>query len=307
MSELILRVSKLSSSNFGQSIFLFNGSEHLRSQSKQWHVYELIRNDGKIVARISFHFEKEKALSPFRAPFGGVEIFEKIRLKELTEFLEAVEKDLRIKKISSIEIKCFPENYLKSSMLIEKAFDVLHWKKKIETTSLIEVSRLHFESKIKISERQKLRKAKEVFQFCLWRLDQLKEVYSFIKSCRDEKQQVLSLNYSQLKRIVDLFPHNFFLSVVKNERELAAAAITIKVSDRILYTFYYSHQQKFNKISPVVMLLDGIYSFARKNKIKMIDLGTSMLDGKINRSLLHFKKSVGGKTTRKLIFEKELQ
>jgi hypothetical protein len=56
----------------------------------------------------------------------------------------------------------------------------------------------------------------------------------------------------------------------------------------------------------VVLLIDGIYELAQSQGVKMIDLGTSMLEGKVNRSLLHFKKSIGGQSNRKLIFEKTL-
>ena len=57
---------------------------------------------------------------------------------------------------------------------------------------------------------------------------------------------------------------------------------------------------------PVVLLISGIYELARQQGIELIDLGTSMLNGKINRSLLHFKRSIGGQSNRKLIFEKTL-
>ena len=93
---------------------------------------------------------------------------------------------------------------------------------------------------------------------------------------------------------------------VADESHLAAAAIVIKVSDKILYTFYYAHDKKFNKISPVVQLISGIYEYAQARNFTLIDLGTSMVDGKINRSLIQFKKSIGGKPSDKYIFEKTL-
>jgi CelD/BcsL family acetyltransferase involved in cellulose biosynthesis len=102
------------------------------------------------------------------------------------------------------------------------------------------------------------------------------------------------------------FPKKFFLYRVHDANSTVAAAIVIKVNNKILYTFYYAHARKFDKVSPVVLLIAGIYEVANEEGFEMIDLGTSMLDGKVNRSLLHFKKSIGGQSNHKHIFEKDL-
>jgi len=53
--------------------------------------------------------------------------------------------------------------------------------------------------------------------------------------------------------------------------------------------------------------MSGIYQFAQQEKVKMIDLGTSMAGRKINKSLLHFKKSIGGRSNNKATFRKLLE
>ena len=114
------------------------------------------------------------------------------------------------------------------------------------------------------------------------------------------------MSLPQLRKTAKTFPNDFlFFEVTEGERRVAAA-IVVKVCKTILYTFYYAHDRTYDKFSPVVFLLGGIYSFAKDSKIEWIDLGTSMNGGKVNVPLLHFKASVGGKLSPKFIFEKIL-
>jgi len=288
--------------------FLFNSAKHLRLQAgNNWKVYEILRGESRAVkARIIFHINKAIASSPLHAPFGFIEIFRKVSADELNEFFFLIEKDLKNHGVNQIHLKSYPEPYDKNFVTVEGVLKKLHYMVAPEVTSIIPVDGSHFDKKIKISERQKLRKAQQLFSFERLKIAHLKEVYSFIADCREERNQRLSMSFSELKKTVAAFPENFFLYHVHNESGTSAAAIVIKINKEILYTFYYAHARKFDKVSPVVLLIAGIYEKAQSLDVKMIDLGTSMLHGKINRPLLHFKQSIGGLSNRKLNFEKTL-
>jgi hypothetical protein len=189
---------------------------------------------------------------------------------------------------------------------VEGALEKLRYSSRHEVSSIIPVDGNSFEKRIKVSELQKLRKAAQLFSFEIVSSDRAKEIYSFIQKCRREKDQKLSMIFSDLKNVIAEFPENFFFYRVYDDSGTAAAAIVIKTSREILYTFYYAHARRFDKVSPVVFLISKLYEGAQEEGIEMIDLGTSMVNGKINRSLLHFKTSIGAQTNRKLIFEKEL-
>lgn len=292
--------------SFNDGLFLFNTALHLHSQARSnWRVYELLHEQTQqVTARISFFHQEDKALSPFRAPFGGLEVFDKCTLQELIDFIRLVETDLKSHGIKSVIIRMYPELYSKSVTLIANAFKDLHYRSSKESTSIIQVDSKSFERKIKISERQKLRKAKELFQFEQVRLKDLKEIYSFIATCRKERDQSLSMTFAELSKTCELFPDRFLLFKVSNKEGIAVACISIKVSDQVLYTFYYGHLRKYDKISPVVWMMSGIYDFAKSAGFKLIDLGSSSVNGRLSRSLLHFKKSIGGVNSDKHIFEK---
>ena len=297
-----------SESSFTRTKFLFNSPKHLWLQSgKNWRIYEALEEGTNTVkVRIAFQINEGEALSPVRAPFGFLEIYRKISANELTSFFLLIEAELKNRGIRKIHIKSYPEGYVRNFELVEEILRTLQFSITQEISSIIPVDRKVFEKRIKISERQKLKKAEKLFSFEKVKRTYLKEIYTFIEDCRKERNQSLSMNFTEFKKTVLAFPKDFSFYRVYDSSGTAAAAIVISVNKKILYTFYYAHAKRFNKVSPVVFLISGIYKVAQNQGIAMIDLGTSMVNGKINRSLLHFKRSIGGQSNRKLIFEKTI-
>jgi hypothetical protein len=114
------------------------------------------------------------------------------------------------------------------------------------------------------------------------------------------------MNYSDMLKFSKGLPQNLLLYSVSHQDEMVAAAIVIKVNNSVLYTFYYGHLRKFDKLRPIPILLDQLYGVAKKEGYQWVDLGTSMLNNSINRPLLHFKKSIGAITTVKRSYLKVL-
>jgi hypothetical protein len=293
---------------FREVRFLFNSAKNLRLQpSSHWRIYEVqLLPSQKVKARICFSLERRNASSPERAPFGFIEVYEDVLLKELIKFFQFMEADFVKHGIKKVQVKSYPECYDPNFELIETVFKEVGYSVATEITSILPIDEKRFEKKIKISELQKLKKAAKLFSVQKVKISQLDTIYSFIERCRKERNQHLSMRLSDLEKTKNAFPRNILLFRVHNGNTTAAAAIVIKINKEILYTFYYAHAREFDKLSPVVLLISFIYEWAQERGVKQIDLGTSMLDGKVNRSLLHFKKSIGGQSIRKLIFEKNL-
>jgi len=292
-----------------QATYLFNEGDHLSLQSKRgWHIFEYIElNSLQVYARILFHVKDGQASSPFKAPFGSVESFRKLNEVQLTYFLEEVQRQLIILRVKKVTIRNSPDLYdRQTSSLLQSVLKKLGYEDSEEVSSIILIDGKPFERKIKISERQKLKKASGIFEFKHAGRKELSKIYSFIATCRMERSQTLSMSLRDLQKTISFFPDRFFLFTVGTRTDLAAAAIVIQVSRNILYTFYYAHAKKYNRISPVVLLISGIYDFASTKKFRMIDLGTSMIEGHVNRPVLHFKKSIGGVTNKKVTFNKTL-
>ena len=287
--------------------FLFNNPAHLKTQcARDWWRYGL-SSSGKTCIQIYIHVQDEIASSPLRAPFGSVEVFKNISLKEWKNFFIKLTQDLKLKAVEKLHITNFPSQYnLKVSGQLLKVLIDLGFSCQENSSSIIEVNSILLEKKMVPAKRQKLKKCIAQLTFRQESISKLKMIYHFLENCRHEKGQLLSMTLEALQKIVKAFPADYLLFSAYHNKNLAAAAIVIKISKKVVYTFYYGHAKEFNKISPVVFLINGIYRYSVENNFKMIDLGTSMLDKKVNKPLLHFKASIGGQPTSKYDFVRYL-
>ncbi len=272
-----------------------------------WLCY-VAEKDREVFGCINFHLQSGEAASPFRATFGSFELFQNWSEQELDRWITFIESDLQKRGCKSILIKSYPSAYATDTVrLVKKVLTTHRYHISEETSSILFVTNDPFESKLSVSKKQRLKKCITGFSFAHHDLKKLEHVYSFLAEARKAKGYQLSMDWLQMQGTVQALPEHFLLFTVEDNEQPAAAAICIRVSETILYTFYYAHAAHFDKLSPVTMLLHGIYQYATEQGIKMIDLGTSQADGKLNPSLLHFKKSVGGKSIAKFSFSKNLE
>jgi hypothetical protein len=294
--------------------FLFNEERHRHAQSGgdlRWVTFYLLRTEGKkIVAVIHFFVSDGIALSPFKAPFGSVEFSKKIVAKDLFEFLGNVEEALKSKGVDAIRIKNPPASYGQaSSSLLEVLLLNLGYRvDNAEINTAIAVNKTKYDQKVEAWEIRKLRQAEKAkLKFKEVPISLLGEIYEFIHSCRIERNQSLSMILPELMNVANACSGSISLFGVYQQAELAAASISIRVNERILYNFYSAHPRKFDELSPVVILIQGIYGWSQKQDVELIDLGTSALDGLPNFGLLDFKLRLGGQPSTKFCFVKELR
>ncbi len=305
MNNLHFVCEKVTDASPSFGTFLFNQKQHLFLQSKSgWWCYKIKKNLLQ-TGFIYLNINGKKACSPVKAPFGSFDISKDVAGNEFEKWIDFILQDLTEKGVREIAIKHYPSIYQKTQTAqIKKLLAKKEFKRSKEIASVIAVDRSTFESKIVVAKKQKLRKCLERFTFYHNHVSQLKKNYTFIFNTRKEKGFKLSMTYSDLQKTVKQFPGDFLLFAVSDAETVIAASICIKVNQEVLYTFYYAHDSAYNKISPIVMLLNGIYAYAQENKFKKLDLGTSQLGDKINIPLLHFKESVGGKPSAKYTFTK---
>lgn len=292
--------------------FLFNEERHLHSQSVDgWKTFSLIEeNSQSILSQVHFHVVNEVASSPCKAPFGSIEFANALSAETLFNFLNEIEAKLKKKKVKKIIIKDAPQLYRphEAATLTVLLSDLGYRIATNEICSSVIVDESSWESKISKDELYHFKRCqREQLTFGTLEITKLVEVYRFIEGCRNERGVALSLTLDQLVKTVRSCPMDFLLFAVFQDEEMIAAAITIKVNNRILYDFYYGHSKASNHLSPVVFLLDGQYAYGQQNGFQILDLGTSSLNEKTNFSLLNFKTQVGGVPSMKLTFEKELR
>jgi len=288
---------------------LFNDPKHVILQSSEALTYQLLL-DKEPSGTIHFIIEDKVAYSPARSLFGGFALSKKVDQEKLEFFYSEIEVSLKKKGVIKISIISHPNFFRKGRYKLAKfVLENRGFKKAIKYKNHhIEILGKSLQPFIHNMERRKLKKCNKAgMEFYHEPVELLPVIYNFIAVCRKEKSQPLNITMEKLSESFQKFPDNYFIFTVKKSNEIYAATIAVKVNESIFYNFLPASPVKFNAISPTVKLLDGLYTFAKKNGFKFIDLGVSTTsDGKDQSSLIKFKKHMGGKRSTKLRMEKNI-
>lgn len=289
---------------------LFNTQAYRLLQAKDgWREFHFLHPEKKIVlVSVYFHVLDDVARSPLRAPFGGFEYSNTATPAMLFGFIKLTEEAFRKSNVNTIEILCPCELYSNAQSfvtigLLNRGFQNVE----AEPGACILVDEIPLQEKMSKDKRARLRQCvKAGLTFKEINLNKLEEVYRFISTCRMEQGRTLSMTFSELATTVERLPQSFFTVGVFDDKHMIGACICVRVRSNVVYTFYSAHDSQYDAISPRVFLLSNLYDWSLKNKISILDLGTSALDGKPNFPLLDFKMRVGATLTPKYKFRKTL-
>jgi hypothetical protein len=250
------------------------------------------------------------ARSPGQASFGGVQLAPGLPTGAVHLLLDAVEAALRQHQQTQLEICSYASCYdpAGASTLAEALGERGYLVTLSEINYYLDLGR-DYAAHLTYNERHCLSKC----QRAGFVLEQeppylLPLAYDFMAACRRERGQTLSLPLERVQALFKAFPRqHLLLSVREPGGEWAAVLIAIRASSRVFYDFYLASPLHFNKLSPTVQLLGGLHAFAQANEAAIVDLGTSTLpSGEPNKSLLDFKRHLGGIASPRLTWQKKL-
>lgn len=280
---------------------LFNSySFHINNKKEEELFTFFVQKGKKVICKVLLVKANNVLKSTSYSPFSFFEGIEHIDL--LFSFIVNWAKENDVNKIilktppfSYHSTFNFPSFFEKHSLSIVQK----------DVNFFISINQKSFRSKIAPASRNKLNKCiKAGFTFEQSFLIDYEQIFKLIKGCRDDKSYELSMNSEALKRMIELYPKNYFLFVVKNqEGEIIASSVVILVSSKVLYTFYWGDNLAYRSYSPVIFLLQGIYEYCQIHQIELMDLGTSSLNGVINQGSYNFKKNIGGVLDKKVIVQ----
>jgi hypothetical protein len=256
------------------------------------------------------------ASSPGQAPFGAVQLAPGLPLAALHQLLATAETQLRQRGQRQLQLRCYPFCYdpAGAAQLAEALRQRQYSVAQAEENYYLDPAR-DYNAHLHPSERRRLRRC---YQLGLMPEQEppliLPWAYEFIARCRQERGQALSLPLERVQALVRAFPRQHLLfSVRKPGGEWAALTIAIQVSEQVLYNFYPASPLADSHLSPAVMLNESLHTYARASGLAVVDLGTSTLPpgpgqaiGTPNTSLLRFKRHLGGVSSLKLSWQKEL-
>ncbi len=248
--------------------------------------------------------------SPYRGTYGNISLKEDLDLQikyscvnELLIFF----KTTNAKKIEIVS-ESFSHNLHNASSLfniyLSKAFSICN--QEINHTLVVDEKPLI--EKMKRNNKKRLNKCeRENFVFeQITSSSDIEQVYQTIKENREGKGYKVSMTLEQILEMYKVFPENIYFFKASQSGNSAAASVCIKLNINVLYVFYWGDKQGFEQYSPVAYLANGIYNFAQQQQFKLIDAGTSSIQGEPNFGVATFKENLGFTISPKLTFTKEI-
>ncbi len=130
-----------------------------------------------------------------------------------------------------------------------------------------------------------------------------KRAYDVIARNRKAKGYPLRMSWEDVRKTIQLVPHDFFL-VRNNDAEIAAAQI-FHVTEDIAQVIYWGDIPGHAEYKPINYLAYMLIQHYGEKKFRYLDVGPSSERGIPNYGLCDFKNSIGCQLNAKFTFEKK--
>ena len=288
--------------------YLFNSANYLKEYPTDELIRYVLQSKNKSLFSLTGIMRNNELMSVPWATFGGIECYSPFRYSDFDEFIERLIDNSKHNGIEGIKITLPPEVYKDVESLggLLTSAGFVTFERNVNQH--INIVQEPYPTLIAYNERKKLNKSiRQGFKFRKLDRSFLPEAYRLIEDNRVRKGFPVSMTLSALDRMFEKLPDSYHLFGVFDDSKLIAAAVSIRITDSALYNFYHGDAEDYRSFSPVVMLLDGIYSFCQTEKINVLDLGISSVQGELNEGLFRFKKNCGAEQSAKKIYYKALQ
>ena len=266
---------------------------------------------GEVLSTIHF---AEESPGVFRSPrlgtFGSFD-FKELPCLELVElFADETERILRDRGARQITIVSPP--FAHGPELSHLVYLALHNRGYRATphslNQSVRVDDRPFNARVDADGRRRLVRAREsgLEVRKLTSLQELSDAYEVILDNTQRKGYQLSMTWERIREMVEIFGDRIYGFGAFRATQHAAASITIRVSQDVVYVFYWGDAAGFSGVSPIILLADAIYEHARAEGARWMDIGTSTNEGAPNYGLIHFKRNLGCEASLKLAYSKSL-
>lgn len=310
MQNLIVEESY--SLNSAQWYSIFNHPSYFELHQTPSSVYFSLYDElSKTLLAVCHFTEIESGIfkSPSRGTFAGPE-FKEINIEHQIYFIKRIEERLKEKGAKKIILSTAPFQHSPdhSATLFNTLINDGYIVSSHDLNYGVSVDDEEFIDKIKYNNKKRLKKCiRENFKFeiCSDRVS-YEEAYNIISENRQSKGYPVTMTFEQIMKMKEIFPQNVYFFKITTNGKGAAASICIRLSENVLYVFYWGDRPGFEQYSPVVLLANGIYNLAKEIGVKMLDAGTSTLAGQPNMGLVKFKENLGMNASLKLTYSKAL-
>lgn len=242
--------------------------------------------------------------SPFSAPFGGFHYtHEYINYEQIYNFIERL-KTFTAEHYKAVHIVIPPDIYQNNmnakltNALIRAGYkmntpDIHHWADLKEFDN----------NWIKPSVGSRCRRAARnglSFELAQDKASKLSS-YNIVKMNRLMQGRKIHIDFNDLVHVEKLIPIDYF-SIKNKNGEGVAAAIMYRAHDKIVQCVFLGDNLKERKTGATDLLLLNLYMHYKKLNIRIIDFGTSSLNGTPNPGVIRFKEIHNCKTSLRYSF-----
>lgn len=267
--------------------------------------------DGRRILGVIHFTELEKGVwrSPARGTFAGYAWDQDLSVEQIFAFHDAVETDLVTNGAHRIEILLAPMAH--DPILFSNLTYLLRTRgyatEICDLNHAIAISTVPLAERMTYGNRKRLRKAeREGLVARRVGAEHLPAVYDAIAANRVAKGNTVSMRLDQLEEMARIFPDSMILFGMEANDGFAASAVCLRLSDAILYVFYWGDRPGHAALSPVVALADAIYTYCQDAGITLLDVGTSTIDHEPNFGLIQFKRGLGFTESLKVRLVKQI-
>ena len=234
-------------------------------------------------------------LSPFSAPFGGIE---SARPHGVGRWIECAEclRDFALATEMSIHIAMPPAFYCNNDSITAQSMA-------LEYAGFCNIPEYNYHFELQPGEmsraaRKNLATA-ERHNFTVGLTDDVERAYKVIEANRREQGYPLRMTLSQVLETVKIVKADFWV-VSLNGTDVAAAQI-FHLTPRVVQVIYWGDLRAYSAMRPMNLLASEIARYYRREG-KIVDVGPSSSGGVPSTGLCDFKSGVGCRLTPKNVF-----
>jgi hypothetical protein len=290
-----------------QDLFFFHSNDFINRKEESSLLFFNLYVDRKNLVSIAFKMVDQVAISLPQSPFGGLITGLTVNEKLITSLLTTV-KEFFQKKQLRIHITTHPDSYKSQSDKLRNIFTSLEFHSNCsDINQHIAIDQEDLRTKMNTSRAKQLDLCiHNRYQFKKLSSSFLEESFNLIEECLKVKNYPITMSLDNLKEAFNTFPERYLIFGVFNKNIMIATAISIIINDKILYNFYHGDMLANRQMSPMSLLLSGIYTHCQQVGFKILDLGISTDQGVINKGLFYFKRSCGAESSDKISYQLEV-
>lgn len=236
------------------------------------------------------------------APFGGIDFVRKReQLDVVIDLLKGLWKDLSAKGIKELKIRARPNYFGENESAV--AFGLLNIGAHIESCELslgIRVDQFdqveQYFSSLSDSARNMIRQALKVemaFEPAVT-VSEWQSCFDLLVEVRRRRGAAFKLSFEYLMKLRELFGHRLVMHRLLHGANLASTALVYRVAPQWDYVVSWGDEIQYRRYRVMNLMAYHIVQLAILERVTVIDMGISSVDGVPDNNLIQFKRSIGG-------------